>query len=61
MALPPSQNETYPTQPEIEDNHLGYCDALEPARNRQASGNLSDESPEDPVRNDTPFRNLRSE
>lgn len=60
MALPPGENETYPQGPEIEERKLGYCDALDIDRQRKASGGLQDEPSDDPVRNSTPFRNLRS-
>lgn len=56
---PPNEVVEVPRTVEREERVNGYCDVMGPQRQREASGGLSDESPEDPVRNPTPFRKLR--
>jgi hypothetical protein len=57
--LPQKENMPYPSAVEKEERILGYTDLLDIERQRKASGDLPDESPEDPVRNSGPHKSLR--
>lgn len=58
-VLVPTEQMPYPAGPEREERVLGYTDTLDIKRQRVASGDLPDESPEAPVTNGIPFKNLR--
>lgn len=58
-SLVPTEQMPFPVGPEKEERVLGYTDTLSIKRQRAESGDLSDESPEDPVKDQIPYKNLR--